>query len=416
MSMLNAVFSEIEKQFDDVFTSKKKYSLKYANILSHISGEEKRAVRVRSCATFWEYGHYSDDSVKFHGANFCKDVLCPQCAKRKSLKLFREVYECVEYLSKDYEFLFLTLTMKDVVADDLNEACDYLGKCYVNLMHRDRMKFVKGSFRSLEITHDNREFITNDMYFGNKKKHMKSKQHYYDRLGLKVGDKNPHFDYYHPHLHAILVVEKDYFKSADYLKQEELVSIWKDVLFVDYTPVCHITVCKAKEICHITSCKGKEKNQDGAVFVSGEKVASTSIASAVAEVAKYSVKGSDFLSGSNDEVNEKTVKTLLSCLKNRKMFLFYGVFREARALLRNTDSSLIDDNDLCFADDPDVVVPAALPAFGSAPVLVGRLFFHWHDSESRYISTYKEVIDINSLVGVVLHDVDLSEIVGDGDG
>lgn len=389
---------EVEKNFEDIYLGKKKYSLKLAKVYSS-AGEEKRSSTVRSCATFFEYGHYSDDSVKFRSANFCKDPLCPVCAKRRSVKLFKEVIDCVEHIQTmgKYSFLFVTLTLDDVKGDKLKETCDFLSDCYVNLIRQKRMSFIKGSFRVLEVTHDNNEFITFDMYYGNKKKHIKGRANKYKKLGLKVGDRNPHFDYYHPHLHCIWIVENSYFKSSYYLKQDELVKIWKDVMFVPYSPICYITVCK-------------NKNQK-AVYINGREVNSKSLSSAVAEVAKYSVKGSDYLGGS-DELNIGTVKCLLSCFKNRKLFVFTGLFRDVRRQLKD-----FYKNSLLCEDDIFIISPSA-STFG-APYLVGKLFFSWVDSKSKYISSYHRVfldgtMDIRLDVHVEDYqstDINLSECV-----
>ena len=135
------LLEEINQDFEKKYTPKKKYSLKYADVLNRI-GEDKRCQRVKDCATYWEYGVYSDKSIKFHGANFCKDILCPVCAKRKSLKLFKEVYSAVNSLisTGKYSFLFVTLTVKDVSAEDLDKTCDLLRDSYVKLLDRKSYK------------------------------------------------------------------------------------------------------------------------------------------------------------------------------------------------------------------------------------------------------------------------------------
>ena len=368
------LLKEINEDFDKKYVPKKKYSLKYASVLSRI-GENKRCQRVKDCSTYWEYGVYSDKSVKFHGANFCKDVLCPVCAKRKSINLFKEVYSCINSLSTgQYAFLFITLTVRDIYGEDLNKTCDLLRDSYNKLLDRKRLSFVKGSFRALEVTHDNEPFITRDMYFGNKKRHIKPRKKYYDKLGLTIGDPNPHFDMYHPHLHAIWIVDKNYFTSPDYLNQTELVSVWKDVLFVDYNPICYIKRCV-------------NKNKQDIDYLS-----EANLASAVAEVAKYSVKGSDFLAGS-DELNEKTVKCLLQCFKNRKMFVFTGLFRKLREQLLS--GALVG-----------IVLPVTS---ASSPDLVGKLIYSWCDSKSIYISSFHEVFNPKNIDKYNIVKVNLAE-------
>ena len=388
------LLEQVEKEFEKVYLGKKKYAFNLAKVYS-LAGEEKRANTVRNCSTFFEYGHYSDNSVKFHSANFCKDPLCPVCAKRRSIKIFKEVIDCVEHIQTmgDYSFLFVTLTIKDVQGDKLKETCDFLSDCYVNLLRQKRMSFVKGSFRCLEITHDNNEFITHDMYFGNEKKHMKNKVSHYNKLGLKIGDRNPHFDFYHPHLHCIWIVENSYFKSNQYIKQDELVQIWKNLIFADYKPIVDIRRCTNKNLISV--------NVDS--YQNYEK----SLSSAVAEVAKYSVKGCDYLGGS-DDLNVKTVKCLLDCFKNRKLFVFTGLFREVRRLLKDLYKT---------SSEGDILIPSTT-SFGT-PYLIGKVFFSWCDSQSKYISTYHRVygdgtmevrLDVH-VEDYVSSDIDLSECI-----
>ena len=387
------LLEQVEKEFEKVYLGKKKYAFNLAKVYSS-AGEEKRANTVRNCSTFFEYGHYSDNSVKFHSANFCKDPLCPVCAKRRSVKIFKEVIDCVEHIQTmgNYSFLFVTFTIRDVYGDKLKETCDFLSNSYINLLRQKRMSFVKGSFRCLEITHDNNEFITHDMYFGNEKKHMKNKINHYNKLGLKVGDRNPHFDKYHPHLHCIWIVENSYFKSNQYIKQDELSDIWAKILFTDVA-VVDIRRCTNKNLnsVNIDSCHEYEK----------------SLSSAVAEVAKYSVKGCDYLGGS-DELNIKTVKCLLDCFKNRKLFVFTGLFREVRRTLKELYKT---------SSEGDILIPGTI-SFG-APYLVGKVFFSWCDAQNKYISTYHRVygdgtMEIRLDVHVedyVSSDIDLSECV-----
>lgn len=376
------LLEEINQDFEKKYIPKKKYSLKYADVLNRI-GEDKRCQRVKDCATYWEYGVYSDKSIKFHGANFCKDILCPVCAKRKSLKLFKEVYSAVNSLisTGKYSFLFVTFTVKDVSAEDLDKTCDLLRDSYVKLLDRKRLSFVKGTLRSLEVTHDNEPFITRDMYYGNKNRHIKPRRKYYDKLGLCVGDPNPHFDFYHPHLHSIWIVDSKYFNSPDYLYQDELVNIWKDVLSVDYKPICDIRPCT-------------DKNQS-TICSNGQSISSKNLSSAVAEVAKYSVKGSDFLGGS-DELNEKTVKCLLQCFKNRKMFVFTGLFRQVREQLLH-----------CSSDDLPIVIQPVTGA--TSPDLVGKLIYSWCDSKGIYVSSFHEIITRGNIDQYTVVKVDLAE-------
>lgn len=310
--------SELLNELSEVFQPKKKYGLKYSEVLQRI-GEKKRALRVKDCGSFLEFGLFDDETVKLHRANFCSDPLCPQCAKRKSLKVFSQVSAVTDKLKNDYVFLFVTLTVKNPIGDELGETCDLLYKSYQRLMDKKRMQFVKGAFRALEIT--------------------------VNRNTMPIT--------YHPHLHVIVAVKKDYFKSSDYLSQAELAELWGASLGVDYTPIVDIRVCREKGL-----------TKDG-------KPIYKSIKSAVAEVAKYAVKASDYLSGT-DEQNEEVVKTLLSVLRNRRMFAFTGVLRAVRQKLKLDE---VETGDLVHIEATEKP---------SSALLVAKLYFSWYNGNYEH--------------------------------
>lgn len=364
-------FSE---ELNRVFAPKKKYSLKYAKVLERI-GEKKRSERVKQCADYMETTKYSDGSERLTHANFCSDPLCPQCSKRKSMKLFNQVSAVVDHLADDYKFVFVTLTVKNCSGSDLRQTCDELQKSFTRFMDRPRIKStVKGCFRALEVTHDNNEYITYDMYYGSKKRHIKPKSKYYKERGLKIGDKNPNYDSYHPHLHCIFAVDKNYCDKNNpyYISQRELSEIWQKCLKVDYVPIVDIRACKQK-------------------LQGNDRIYYKKLSSAVAEVAKYAVKGSDYLCGT-DENNEKTIETLLRAIINRKMFAFYGVMRSARAELFPKSSEKCidistDDTETFEIDDFGCLVRVSEDVFNTVEP-VEKIRYCWSYSEQKYIKIY----------------------------
>ena len=318
--------SDLLNELSEVFQPKKKYSLKYSQVLKRI-GEEKRAARVKDCGSYLEFGLYDDETVRLSHANFCSDPLCPQCAKRKSLKVFSQVAAVTEKLQNEYVFLFVTLTVKNPTGDKLGETCDLLYKAYQRLVDTKRMKFIKGAFRALEITVNR------------------------DTMPIT----------YHPHLHNIWAVEKSYFEDG-YITQKELSERWGQALGVDYTPIVDIRVCKEKG------------------FTVNGKAYTKSIKSAVAEVAKYAVKASDYLAGT-DEQNEEVVKTLLSVLRNRRMFAFTGIMRAVRQELKLDE---IETGDLIHVEADEKPTSAAL---------VAKLVFAWDNKIGEYVHTGVQIID-----------------------
>lgn len=138
---------------------------------------DSRSERVSECGSFLEFRVSSED-VKLQHANFCKDRLCPMCNWRRSLKIFSQVSKVMDSMA-EYEFIFLTLTVKNCAAADLPKTVDVLlsGWRYLYNKNKEFKSVICGTFRSLEVTR-------------NKKNGT-----------------------YHPHLHCILAVKPSYFKE-----------------------------------------------------------------------------------------------------------------------------------------------------------------------------------------------------------
>lgn len=270
----NTILSALQAELDSKFSPKKEQ----ANILSDVYSAldlKSRSSRVSGCGSFLEF-HVTESEKKLHQANFCRDRLCPMCNWRRSLKIFGQVSRVMDVLEADgYRFLFLTLTVRNCSADELSDTVQMLFDGWRVLYHENaRVKrSVCGSFRSLEVTRNN-------------------------RTGL-----------FHPHLHVILAVKPDYFSGRHYISQVEWGQIWRSSCSLDYDPVIDIRVIKP--------------NSDG-------------ISGAVAEVSKYAVKSSDFLDGSmSDKVS--FVSAFLAALTGRRLCSFTGVFGKVRRDLKLDD-------------------------------------------------------------------------------
>ena len=110
----------------------------------------------------------------------------------------------------------MTLTVKNCNAEQLSSEIDKLFHGYTKLMKRRNInKIIKGWFRALEVTH-------------NTNRHSKS------------------YDTYHPHFHVILQVNPSYFTSKDYLKHNDWIKLWRNVMNLDYDPEVYIEKAKAK--------------------------------------------------------------------------------------------------------------------------------------------------------------------------
>ena len=141
--------------------------------------------------------------------------------------------------------------------------------------------------RKLEVTYNKERFITKEMY--------KRAKDYFDQRGLVVGDNNPNYDTYHPHFHVLMAVNKSYFRSRDYLKQEIWLDMWRECM--DDMSITQVDIRKVRS---------SEKSENGAVL----------------EVAKYSAKG-------NELYHSKSVfEIFYKALKGRQLLTFNGLFKD----------------------------------------------------------------------------------------
>lgn len=273
---------------------------------------EKKAERVVNCGTFLEFGKVEElggvspgapgrcsgdaptsTNFKLHKANFCRDRLCPMCAWRRSYKIFGQVSQIMNLIVSDYDFLFLTLTVPNCSADELISTLNKMSKAWLNLVRHKRIKSIlKGFFKALEITY------------------------------------NKSADTFHPHFHAVLAVPKRYFKSELYIHRDDWLAMWQKAMN-DYS-ITQVDVRKARS-------KKDLKFADTAV---------SSLSSAVAEIAKYAVKSSDYLFD-DERLTDKVVSVLVPALAGRRLCSFGGCFLKAHQALQLDDA---EDGDLIHID------------------------------------------------------------------
>ena len=272
-----------------------------------------RAQRVFDCGTLLEFAHEigSDGVVsekgKLHSANFCKDRLCPMCSWRRSYKIFGQVSRVMAQISSQFDFVFLTLTVPSVPADELPQTISRLFKAWYDLTHKSKRfrKSVKGFFRALEIT------VNND-------------------------PTSESFGLFHPHFHCVLAVSKHYFRDEDYIPRSEWLQMWRD---------CY----GDQSITQVDVRRARNKNS------SESDSALSDLSSAVAEIAKYAVKSSDFLLGDTART-DIIVRALSYSLRGKRLVAFGGIFKQILAQLNLDDC---EDGDLVHLDDeinPDVAV------------------------------------------------------------
>ena len=267
---------------------KKIRALKVADSFQRL-GWEKKASRVRFCGSSLAFlVEVETGEKRLHDADFCRERLCPMCQWRKSLKVFQEVskvMDVVQQENKNLIPLFLTLTVRNCPTDELSKTLDIIFKGWYRLTnHRNMQRIVKGWFRALEVTY------------------------------------NDDSDTFHPHLHAVIMVDKSYFKAGckDYMETADWVQMWRTAAKLDYDPVCDVR-----------RVKGKRKHK------------------AIAEVAKYTMKDTDFIKEAPD-LTDTLVYFLSTGLKNRRLFAFGGILKD---IAKQMGAESPDEGDLIHVDD-----------------------------------------------------------------
>lgn len=261
--------------------------------------DERKAARLRECASLLVYQPQADGSKRLVSANFCRVRLCPICAWRRSLKVYGQMQSILDRIAlfgKSYCYIMLTLTMRSVGGLDLSGALNELLEGYRRLMMYAPVKrAVKGAYRGLEVTHN-------------------------------VDHNSDSYDTYHPHLHVLLCVNRSYFDDRKrYISHQRWCEMWQRALGVDYVPVVHVQRCKG------------------------------STAASISEVAKYAVKSADYIIPDDWDLTVDAVRILDSALDHRRLVSFSGIFRTVARELRLddvVDGDLLHVGDGVAEDDP----------------------------------------------------------------
>ena len=276
---------------------KKRKALKLATAL-HGLGQNKKANRVYWCSDELVFAECPDTGKKkLKSASFCRERLCVMCSWRLSIKTFFQLSQVLDVAQEENPDLipvFLTLTIKNCAGQDLAATLDNMFNGWAKLTEHRRVKnAIKGWFRALEVTY------------------------------------NRDADTYHPHFHAIMLVDKMYFfNKKAYLHTEDWVHIWRTSCRLAYDPICDIRAVRNK------SQHRKRKH--------------------VAEVAKYTVKDSDYIH-EDEELTMRVVDVLGRALFRRRLFAYGGVLKVIAKRLKADQEPEnlinIDEDEATMRDD-----------------------------------------------------------------
>lgn len=256
-------------------------------------GLRSKAKRVDSCGNYLVFAR-TDEGLKLQHAKFCKIRLCPMCAWRRSLKIFAQtskIMDCYDQLNPTHKYIFLTLTCRNVVGNELSNQIDRLSNAWRNMVrYADVFRGqVSGWFRALEVTHN-----------------------------LQV-------DTYHPHYHCILAVSDSYFTGHDYVSQPDWIRLWRKYLCVDYDPFVDVRLLR------------------------GGKSGVAEVSKYAAKPADYLIVDDNY----NIDIaqTDRAVAVLDSALHKRRLVAYGGEFKRLHKVLDLDD---IDKGDLIHIDDDSV--------------------------------------------------------------
>ncbi len=295
------------------WSRKKEYNMKLAEIYKGIDFD--KSVRIENCGQFLEFVK-TDDGMKLKSANFCRVRLCPMCQWRRSLKVYNQMTKVFNALSDEYSIICLNLTVANCKKEELSETLNLMSEAFNRLVkYKDIANAVKGYYRATEITHN-------------------------------LDKKSPSYGTFHPHFHCLLVVDKGYFKSKNYLSKDKWVSLWKKALRASYEPIVYVRRLYLKD------------GQD--------------ITSALCEVTKYTVKEEEIVTGDYD-LDYETVSVLDKALEKRKFMTLGGILKDLHKKLNLVD--LDDDSDLVNVDDDSSMSEGTKE----------RIVYAWHSGYKQYV-------------------------------
>lgn len=267
------------------YKKKKLRSKKVAYFFGEL-GEAKKAEAVARCGSVLQWTVRLDGSKRLTGANFCRSRMCPMCswhlAKQRTRDLLRTLAE-PEHNGK--RFIFITLTVKNCLGEDLKATIDTMYGALRSLTKKKGFfdGRVLGMIKKLEVTYNEKE------------------------------------NTYHPHFHLLCEVEPSYFSDKSlYIEHDVLQAKWKKFCKLDYDPIVGIE---------------KVKGTDGTDAVDGE------FAKSILEITKYEAKDEDYA------FSFETFKIFKDVLHGRRLYTPTGSFKETMARLKLNPDELEDEKD-----------------------------------------------------------------------
>lgn len=254
-----------------------------------IKGAEKMVTPIDQCGSKLYFATDKDHEHKFlYNARFCNWRFCPQCARRLALQRSFALKAIMTKLAeKGHRFLFVTLTIPNVDGKGLSEALTELSDGWKRLSERKKYKkWIVGGVRKTEVTY-------------NKKR-----------------------DDFHPHLHMLVCVKADYFKTVRVRKDGARVREYPNMIpFEEWQADWQRAV------------RNKRAEQIDVKAVSNTP---KKLAKSIAELAKYSAKDSDMT------LSKDVFKYFYLGLKGKRLFAPFGIMRKEWNLFKEDPKQFSD--------------------------------------------------------------------------
>jgi plasmid rolling circle replication initiator protein Rep len=203
----------------------------------------------------------------FENARWCKVRHCPFCQFARARKLRAKFLKCFnEVTCAGLEFIFLTLTVKNVPVNKLRLAIKDMNKAWQRFIQRASFP-AQGFLRSFEVT------MQHDRVAADGKGKKSSGAASRSEDGFLMA---------HPHLHVVLCMKPGYYES-NFKTKDMWIDEWQSCLRVDYRPSISVKKIETEDnliSSLLETLKYTTKPGDFAVpeRVSGEFLPSNSVA------------------------------------------------------------------------------------------------------------------------------------------
>ena len=278
-------------------------------------------LRMSECSLRLGYKVSADNVIKLYNAHFCRDRLCPICMWRLSRRLAWETHEIIEQYTVENPNMIpilIGLTVLNPKMGELSGMLDVLchGKsaAWQLLQKWLARRGLKDYIRTVEITY------------------------------------NYKMQTWHPHIHALYFVPKEYFSkdNKNYISQAKLAEYWQHACKLDYKPVVDIR-------------RVYDKNKPKERIKLDSDIKAVDLSGAIFETAKYCVKPLRLFSNTHDDYADNTedirnnidvkavVRELSEALSRRRLRALGGELKKIASRLKFVDDE--NKKDLIHNDD-----------------------------------------------------------------